>query len=68
MAVAGAGGVTFTVAGGGGTIRGGALDDDVDVDFVTVALALRADDSALAARARLGATAAVLSRLFAAEA
>ena len=61
------GGVTSGVAAGGGTITGGALDDEEVVDEVveglTVALALPAEDSALAARARLGVAAAALSRV-----
>jgi predicted anti-sigma-YlaC factor YlaD len=62
--VAGFGGVTCTVAGGGGTISGGALDvgEEADVEGATAALALRAADSALTARLRLGVTAAALSR------
>ncbi|HEY1879307.1 MAG TPA: hypothetical protein VGG68_05190 [Caulobacteraceae bacterium] len=68
--MAGFGGVTCTVAGGGGTISGGLLDggEEADVDGATVALALRPADSALTARLLLGVTAAVLSRLGAAEA
>jgi hypothetical protein len=68
--VADAGGVTVTAGGGGATTSGGALpvDDEAAVDGLTVALALRALDCALAARSRLGVDAAVLSRLGAAEA
>jgi hypothetical protein len=65
--VAGVGGVTSGVAAAGGTITGGALGDDEVVDEVveglTVALAVPAEDSALAARACLGVAAAVLSRV-----
>jgi hypothetical protein len=68
--VADAGGVTVTVAGGGATTSGGEfpVDDGEAVDGVTVALALRALDCALAARSRLGATPTALSCLGAAVA